>query len=71
MSVNFMRRKVAACLPLRRALFFEIAEHLKYILAILIKVYGTVIGWYHASVAWLTEAGQYASSFWPFLNSKV
>lgn len=36
------------------------------ILAILIKVYGTVIGWYHASVAWLTEAGQYAASFWPF-----
>ena len=27
------------------------------ILAILIKVYGTVIGWYYASVAWLTEAG--------------
>lgn len=36
------------------------------ILAILIKVYGTVIGWYHASAAWLTEAGQYAASFWPF-----
>lgn len=36
------------------------------ILAILIKVYGTVIDWFHGSVARLTEAGQSAASFWPF-----
>ena len=36
------------------------------ILAISIKAYATVVGWYHASMTWLTEAGQYAASFWPF-----
>ncbi len=35
-------------------------------LAAISYAYTTVIGWYHAAAAWMVQAADYLTSFWPF-----